>query len=390
MRRADLPDGGLPDLCLKGAAVLTDDGLDLRPVSLSGGLIAAEGGRAVDATGYLILPGIIDLHGDGFEHHMAPRRGAQTDPALGLRAVEAELAANGITTAVLAQFFSWEGGMRGPDFAETLARAVSGHDGLTDLRVQLRLEISLSDEFDRARALIEAAGIGYVVLNDHLPHTALAQGRRPPRLTGQALKSGRAPEAHLALLQRLHDGLPAARDALALLTNTLGARGVRLGSHDDSTPEDRARFRALGADICEFPETRAAAQAARDAGEPVVMGAPNVVRGGSHDGKVRAGDLISDGLVTALVSDYHYPSLHRAALKLWHSGMAMQDAWGLVSAGPAAIMGWHDRGRLAPGLRADMVVMDAERHRIEGVFCAGRIAHLTGGLAARMIGAGCA
>lgn len=383
----------LPDplsLRLFGAQILTEDGLATSDLSIADGIIAPGGGRAIDARGYLILPGLIDLHGDGFEHHMAPRRGAQTDPAEGLHAVEAELAANGITTAMLAQFFSWEGGMRSPDFAELLARAVADAQSLTDLRMQLRLEVSLAARFDSALALIESAGIGYVVLNDHLPHAALAQGKRPPRLTGQALKSGRSPEAHEALLHTLHEGLPEALAALVPVVARLRAKGVRIGSHDDRLPEDRARWRTMGADICEFPETRAAAQAACDAGEPVIMGAPNVVRGGSHDKKVRAEDLIAEGLVSALVSDYHYPSLHRAALKLWRSGMAIQQAWGLVSDGPAAIMGWTDRGRIAPGLRADLVLMAADSQRIEGAICAGRITYLTGSLASRMIGAGCA
>jgi alpha-D-ribose 1-methylphosphonate 5-triphosphate diphosphatase len=361
--------------------------LEPRELSIAEGLIAQSGGRAVDASGYLILPGIVDLHGDGFERHMAPRRGAQDDATAGLRATEAELAANGITTAVLAQFLSWEGGMRGPDFAETLARAVTTHDSLTDLRVQLRLEISLAEEFPRVLRLVEELGIAYVVLNDHLNHTALASGKRPPRLVGQALKSGRSPEAHEALLQRLHHGMPSAMAALADLTPRLRARGVRLGSHDDHGAEDRARFRALGADIAEFPETRDAALAAKAAGEPVIMGAPNIVRGGSHDGKIAAASLIADGLVDALVSDYHYPAPHRAALKLWQGGMDPGTAWGLVSAGPAALLGWTDRGRLAPGLRADLVLLDAATQSIDATICGGHVTHLRGALAARLIGA---
>lgn len=372
--------------CFTGAQVLSDSGLATGDVAIHGPLLARGAPRCVDASGYLILPGIIDLHGDGFEHHMAPRRGAQSDPMLGLRAVEAELAANGITTAMLAQFFSWEGGMRGPDFAEALVAAVAASDCATDLHIQLRLEVSLATAFDRARGLIERAGIRYVVLNDHLPHAALEKGKRPPRLTGQALKSGRSPEAHLALLHDLHAGMPAARAALAELTAELKAQGIRIASHDDASPDDRARNRALGADIAEFPEARAAAEAAFAAGEPVIMGAPNVVRGGSHDKKIAAGDLIRDGLVTALVSDYHYPSLHRAALRLWDEGLPLQDAWALISQGPAQIMGWSDRGAIAPGLRADVVMMEAATRRIEGVICAGKITHLSGALAARMVG----
>ena len=369
-----------------GAQVLREDGLALCDLSIADGVIAAGGGRAVDVSGYLILPGIVDLHGDGFERHMAPRRGAQMDPAQGLVAAEAELAANGITTAVLAQFWSWEGGQRGPDFARGIAEAVARATPLTDLRLQLRVEIALHKDFAAIADLVEAWDIPLVVLNDHLPHKALSAGKRPPGLTGQALKAGRSPEAHAALLARLHAGLPQAMRALAPLTARLAARGVRIGSHDDRTPEDRARFRALGADLAEFPETRAAAEAAKAAGEPVIMGAPNVLRGGSHDGKVAAGALIAAGLVDAIVSDYHYPAPHRAALKLWRGGMALVDAWALVSAGPAGVMGWTDRGRLLPGLRADLLLVEAASGRIDGTLCGGHVTCLRGPLAARLIG----
>ena len=373
-------------LRLTGAQVLGPDGLGHRCIAMENGVLTDTAHRDIDAAGYLILPGIIDLHGDGFEHHMAPRRGAQTDPQLGLRAVEAELAANGITTAMLAQFYSWEGGMRGPDFAETLIAAVGAYDAALDLHIQLRFELSLLDEFERVKALIKRHDIGYVVLNDHLNHTALSAGKRPPRLVGQALKSGRSPEDHMALLTRLHEQTPAALEALPDLTQWMTARGVKIGSHDDTTPDARARFRALGAKIAEFPETRATAEAAHAAGDPVIMGAPNVVRGGSHDGKVAARDLIGDGLVDALVSDYHYPAPHRAALALWDRGLALCDAWPLISSGPARVMGWTDRGMLAPGSRADIVVMNAATRRIEAVFSAGRAAYLCGAFAARLIG----
>ncbi|MEJ6394057.1 alpha-D-ribose 1-methylphosphonate 5-triphosphate diphosphatase [Gymnodinialimonas sp. 2305UL16-5] len=356
-------------------------------LSIAAGRVSGTRGPIVDARGYLILPGIIDLHGDGFERHLAPRRGAQLNVADGLPAVEAELASSGITTAMLAQFYSWEGGMRGPDFARRVASAVAGFDTRMDLRLQLRVEIGLREAFGDILALIDHTRIGYVVLNDHLPHDKLAQGKRPPRLTGQALKSGRSPEAHLALMQRLSSEMPLAEAALPGFTEALAARGCRIGSHDDPTPEIRARYRALGASIAEFPETRAAAEAAKAAGEPVIMGAPNVVRGNSHSGKVAATELIDAGLVDALVSDYHYAAIHRAALRLWDAGMPLAQAWALISSGPARIMGWTDRGRLLPGQRADLVVVDAQSRRIEATISAGHVTHLTGGFAARMVGA---
>jgi len=370
---------------LLGAEVLTPDGIHSAPVHVIGDLLGTEGDRRVDATGYLILPGIVDLHGDGFEHHLAPRRGAVQDLSLGLRALDAELAANGITTAVLAQFFSWEGGMRGPEFAERVAAAVATFDGLTDLRLQLRLEINLIEAYARALALIDAHGIGYVVFNDHLPHAALAAGKRPPRLTGQALKSGRSPEAHLALMQGLHARQAEVGPALDGLAAELSARGVRMGSHDDDTPERRARFRALGARIAEFPETRDTALAAKAAGDAVLMGAPNVVRGGSHDKNQSAGALLRDGAVDALVSDYHYPAPMTAAFRLVDEGMALPEVWPLISSKPAEILGLRDRGQIAEGLRADLCILNRATRQVEGTLVAGRFSHLSGGLAQRVL-----
>jgi alpha-D-ribose 1-methylphosphonate 5-triphosphate diphosphatase len=376
-----MPD--LPALRFTGAEILLPEGFAREALSLAAGRIAPGGGREIDLTGYRILPGIIDLHGDGFERHMAPRRGAVDHPAAGLAGLDAECGASGITTAVLAQFWSWEGGMRSPAFAATLAETLAQAETLTDMRLQLRVETHMIDTFEAMVALVAEHGIGYVVWNDHLPHAHLAAGKRPPRLTGQALKAGRAPEAHARLLRELHANGPAVPGAVAKVARRLAARGVRMGSHDDHTAEDRARFRAIGADICEFPETLAAADAAKAAGEPVIMGAPNVVRGGSHSGKVPAEDLIAAGLVDALVSDYHYPTPVRAAVTLG-ARLGWPAAWRLVAEGPARIMGWTDRGRLAEGLRADLVIMD-QAGRIEGTIAGGRVSWLSGGLAARML-----
>ena len=376
-----MPD--LPHLRLTGAEILYENGLCRDAISIAGGRIASSGGREINLSGFRILPGIIDLHGDGFERHMAPRRGAVDSPAAGLAGLDAECAASGITTAVLAQFWSWEGGMRSPEFAQTLAQALHAAETLTAMHLQLRVETHMIDTLDAMLALVRRAGISFVVWNDHLPHKHLAAGKRPPGLTGQALKAGRSPEDHATLLAALHANGPRLAAALAPITAELAALGVRMGSHDDNTPADRARFRAMGADLCEFPETEAAARAAKDAGEPVIMGAPNVVRGASHSGKVAAEALIAAGLVDALVSDYHYPTLARAALKLVPA-IGWAAAWGLISSGPARVMGWQDRGRIAPDARADLVIMDGQG-RICGTIAGGRVSHLSGALAARML-----
>lgn len=377
------------EMTLEGSRVLRPDGWDDAPVSVAGGRIAERAaGRRIDLSGYEIRAGIVDAHGDGFERHMAPRRGALRERDAGVVAVAAELAANGITTAVLAQFWSWEGGMRGPDFAEEVFSAVAAVAPTVpvDLRLQMRLETHYLEAFARAEAMIDRFGIPMVVFNDHLPHARLAEGRRPQRLTGQALKSGRNPEAHLALMQALHDAsdrVPAALDALCA---RLAEKGIAMGSHDDRTAEDRAAWRARGVRVSEFPETAEAARAGREGGDAIVLGAPNVVRGASHAGNASALDLVAEGLCDALASDYHYPAPARAARRCVELGLRDDAAaWAMVSDGPARLLGLDDRGRIEPGLRADLVVMEPATGRICATISGGEIAWMAGAVAARFL-----
>ncbi|MCW8842409.1 MAG: alpha-D-ribose 1-methylphosphonate 5-triphosphate diphosphatase, partial [Rhodobacteraceae bacterium] len=226
----------------------------------------------------------------------------------------------------------------------------------------------------------------YVVFNDHVPHDALAKGRRPPRLTGQALKAGRNPETHHALLQALHDHRDAVPEAVTALASRLAAKGVFLGSHDDNTAAERAQWRGRGAALAEFPETHEAAAAAHAAGDAVVLGAPNVVRGNSHKGNVSATDLLRDGIGDAIASDYHYPAMRQAVVRLVAENiMPFEEAWRLVSEGPARVLGLTDRGRIEIGKRADLVVMDPKTGRIGATFVAGRIAYMAGPIAARFL-----
>ncbi|MCE0505216.1 alpha-D-ribose 1-methylphosphonate 5-triphosphate diphosphatase [Roseivivax sp. GX 12232] len=375
-------------LRFRNARVLGPEGWHGADLEIAAGRFAApEADRVVDAAGYRLLPGIVDLHGDGFERHVAPRRGALHDTEGGLFATAAELAANGITTAYLAQFWSWEGGLRGPDFAEEVFAAWAAmRDRVEiDLRMQLRLETHMIDDFARAEATVAAHGIDYLVFNDHLQHKRLAEERRPKQMTGQALKSGRSPEAHFAYMLELHRNGPKVGPALDALAARLKAAGVRLGSHDDASAETRQGWRARGVAIAEFPETRAAAEAARAAGEAVIMGAPNVVRGSSHKRNVAAAELIAEGLCDALASDYHYPAPLSAVRRLVATGVCdWETAWSLVSEGPARVLGLSDRGRIAPGCRADLVVLDAE-DRVAATFAGGQVAYMTGEFAARML-----
>ena len=375
---------------LTGAEVLWPDGtLSSGTLSVADGRITDVAvGRVVNLSGYQVLPGIVDAHGDAFERHLAPRRGAMTDMAAGVLAAEAELAANGITSAVLAQFWSWEGGLRAPAYAARVFEAIAQVRPrvATDLIGQLRFETAMLDDYDHLPQTLKDWGLRYVVFNDHLPHDKLAAGKRPPRLTGQALKAGRNPDHHLEMMMGLHARraqVPVALDALAA---RLAEAGVRMGSHDDRNAQARADWHRRGVRIAEFPETPEAAEAARAVADAVVMGAPNVMRGGSHNGNVSAVDMVAMGLCDALASDYHYPSPRRAALMLAQSGVVeFGPAWALISAGPAQVLGLSDRGRLAPGLRADVVVLEPGSGRVVMTMAGGQVSYMSGPVVNRFL-----
>ena len=152
-------------------------------------------------------------------------------------------------------------------------------------------------------------------------------------------------------------------------------------SHDDESPAMRQAFRAQGVAIAEFPVNEETARDAAAAGDFIVFGAPNVVRGGSHTGWTKASDMIAKGLCSVLASDYYYPAPLLAAFRLAADGvLPLAAAWQLISSAPARAAGLADRGTLAAGQRADIILVDDTvplRPRIVAVVAAGRLVHLT-------------
>jgi alpha-D-ribose 1-methylphosphonate 5-triphosphate diphosphatase len=373
-------------LRLTRARTLTAEGLAVHPITVADGRVTDGPARELDLSGHLVLPGIIDLHGDGFERHLSPRPSAPFDKVKGLHSLAAELATNGITTAWLAQSWSWEGGHRSGAATLALLQALDAARSrlLPDVRVQLRLETHVIDEHPAVAEAVAVHGVDFVVFNNHLPEALEMAATRPHRFASWASQTSRTSEEMLAIVRKAEAQEPDVPSAVTAIAARFRALGVMMGSHDDATPACRAFFRGIGAPIAEFPTTVAAARAAHAAGEPVLMGAPNVVRGGSQTGNIAAADLIADGLVDALMSDYYYPALPQSALALVDAGVLdLPAAWDMISGAPARIMGLGDRGHLRVGARADIVVMNPETHRIEMTLANGRVAHLSGELARR-------
>ena len=291
-----------------------------------------------------------------------------------------------MTTAWLAQSWSWEGGHRGPEAAETLLAAMDHYrdHAVSDLRIQIRCETHTVDTGERLLSAVERHKVDYVVFNNHLEEALYLAREKPNEIALWAQKAGRTPEEHMRLVRAAFDQSPRVPRYLCAMAERFDALGVRYGSHDDPDGDTRERYSVLGARICEFPTARGPAAVAKAVGDHVVMGAPNIVRGGSQAGNINAARLVEENLCDVLVSDYHYPALAKAAFRMVDDGLCdLPKAWAMISTNAAHIMGLSDRGTLVQGKRADVAIVNAQTHAVEGPICAGRITHLTGEAAHR-------
>lgn len=378
------------EFAVTGARALLPDGtLEEAVVHIGGGRIAectAGVDRSVpqvDGRGLLLLPGIVDLHGDAFEHTLMPRSGVRFPVGLALAEVDRQLLANGITTAFHGITWSWEPGLRGRD---TVVEVIDAVEAMAprlgcDTRVHLRHELHNLDAEEEILQWLAEGRIGLLALNDHLE---MIQGRlaRAEKVSQYAERSGLDAGAYRKLVERVAARTPQVAGSVARLCRAAVAARLPVASHDDETPGMRLHYRTLGAAICEFPCNAETAREAVAAGESVVLGSPNVLRGRSHDGRLSARDAIASGLCTALASDYYYPALPSAPFYLSELGLCdFATAWRLVSAGPARAAGLTDRGSLAPGQRADLLLVDARdvlAPRVTATFVAGRMVQAQG------------
>jgi alpha-D-ribose 1-methylphosphonate 5-triphosphate diphosphatase len=245
-----------------------------------------------------------------------------------------------------------------------------------DTRCQLRYEIFNLAAEPEVRDWLDRRRIHALAFNDHLP-----PADKLPANFGQMLeRSGLRRDDFLMLVTRLRCRSDEVRGSVARLAERANASDVPLVSHDDASPADRRRFRSLGSRVSEFPMNIETAQEAALAGDQIVLGAPNVVRGRSHLGWIDATEMVSRGLCSILASDYYYPAPLAAAFRLYQRGAPLAKAWALVCEAPARAMKLDDRGRIEPGLRADLILVDAavlSRPRVVAVLVAGKIVYLT-------------
>jgi alpha-D-ribose 1-methylphosphonate 5-triphosphate diphosphatase len=371
----------MSDLTLSGARLLLADGT-IRPGSLvlaEGRIAEISGERAagLDAGGFLVLPGIVDLHGDAFERQLMPRPGVHFEPVAALVETDRQMLANGITTAYHGLTLSWEPGLRGIEAARAFLAALAEARPLlgADTRLHLRFETFNLEAEGEVLDWLASGLIDILAFNEHVDDI----GRDIARAKlGTYLGRTRLDEASfVSLFERVRARRVDVPAAIGRLAAAARAMGIPMVSHDDDSPADRRRYRALGCAISEFPVDLETARCAIEADESVILGAPNVVRGGSHTARLSAAAAAEAGLCTALTSDYYYPALLQAAYRLAGRGqLDFAQCWALVSGNPARAAGLTDRGAIAAGNRADLIVVDDRDRglpRVVAAFVAGRL-----------------
>jgi alpha-D-ribose 1-methylphosphonate 5-triphosphate diphosphatase len=355
-------------------AVLPDGVIDDAVVAVRNGVIAAVEPHPpglsvdVDGEGLLCIPGLVDTHSDGLEKERLPRPGAELPMEFALLSFEGKLRAAGVTTVFHGAGFEQSMGRGTPRTVEDAALfcdTIEGRpDGLVGHRILYRLDVRSAEGLVALKdRLATQAGQPLVSHEDHTPGIGQYAERAYYERYMVGSRGMTADEAvrHVDDLIAERSGrLGIREEAMGWLAEQALAGRIRLLGHDLTSEAEVDELVARGGAVAEFPTTLAAAQAARERGLPVVVGAPNVLRGSSHNGNASGRELIERGLVTSIASDYLPSGLLAAVFTLVAvTRVSLAAAVALVTSGPAEVAGLADRGRLQPGLRADLALIAA-------------------------------
>lgn len=368
----------LPPLRLTGATVLRDRQMQQRTVALADGRIAAGPFPAIDLSGYLILPGIIDLSSTALRHHRAFAPMDQSLPCL-----EAELAAAGVTTALIQDHWGWQDPTATPTSTADLIQAMKARKGC-NLRLQLVLDASALPQSDAVLGLRESGRLGTVLFRNRLSHDLALADTNPEEFAARARTAGHDPATLLATLRDAHDRRGEHPRRLCRLAEAFDASSTIYGSHQDPDGESREMFSLLGAKLCHTPAAYSAAAVAHAVGDPICAPARGIL--GPPDGDVSARTLVRAGKIDALSGGPAPADLARAAFALVDQNLCdLSQAWSLISSGPAQILRLPDRGEISPGKRADLTIINARTREVEATISKGRLSHLRGDAAGRFL-----
>ncbi|QKJ87665.1 alpha-D-ribose 1-methylphosphonate 5-triphosphate diphosphatase [Paramixta manurensis] len=322
---------------------------------------------ALDGEGGWLLPGLIELHTDNLDKFFMPRPNVDWPSHSAMSSHDALMVASGITTVLdaIAVGDVRDGGHRLDNLTKMIeAIRASQQRGLNRVehRLHLRCELPHDSTLPLFEQLMHLDELSLVSLMDHSPGQRQYASREKYREYYQG--KYRLDDRQMAQFEEEQLTLAARwsqpnRQAIAAHCRTAG---IALASHDDATAEHVEESHQIGSVIAEFPTTEAAARRSRELGLQVLMGAPNIVRGGSHSGNVAAHSLAELGLLDVLSSDYYPASLLDAAFRIAadeRNGYDIPRAAALVTANPARALGLTDRGIIAEGRRADLVLAHA-------------------------------
>jgi len=357
------------DLLLTNARIVLEDRIVDGALRVRDGRVTAidEGPSMVrgdsDLAGDYLIPGLVDLHTDALETHREPRRGVHWDGVSAAVAHDAVTVAAGITTVFDALCVGQIAGRAtDPSVLDGMVAGLVQAQALGLLRaehlVHLRCEVTDGEVARLLEPRIDHPLVRLVSVMDHAPgHRQMkdATHLRDTWMIGvNGMTADEADREIDALVDRSRNVAPVMRERVVALAR---GRGIAVASHDDESEEHIDLAAGLGIAIAEFPTTVEAARAAHGRGLKVLMGGPNLVRGGSHSGNVAAGDLAREGVLDALMSDYIMSSMLLGAFALTQPefGWTLPRAIATVTAHPAHVAGLGDRGRIAPGQRADLV-----------------------------------
>jgi len=363
-----------PETILTNARVVTIDAeFDGTVVVRDGRIVSVDEGRsdapgAMDLDGDYLLPGLVELHTDNLEKHFAPRPGVKWPSMPALMAHDTQIAAAGITTVFDSLAL---GDVRGETDRvrnkERMIEAIcsASERGVTRVehRLHLRCEIVAEDAVETVDRWIDLPIVGLISINDHTP--GQRQFLDPEKLRFYHTKKYGMTNDEFEVFRELSLALHA-RNAVkhrVEIVSRARARSLPIASHDDATREHVAEAVQNGMTIAEFPTTQEAAEASHEAGLAVLVGAPNVVLGGSHSGNIAAIDLIRAGNAQILSSDYVPASLMEGVFKLPQAGagITLSRAVRYASFNPARAVGLDDRGEIAVGKRADLIRVHVAR-----------------------------
>ena len=352
---------------LKNAKLVTPDEVVRGSLAISNGRVKSLDngslrGAARDMEGDYLLPGLIEMHTDNLERHMVPRPGVQWPSALSAAlAHDAEIISAGITTVLDSVYVGTP--MRDRNSRAKLLKAsiqaihLSREQGLerAEHLLHLRCEFAGENVIEQLAPHIDEPILALVSLMDHTPGQRQWADLPKWRLYHRD-KQWNDDEARKIVDQFTAMQREFAEPNRRAIVEMCRRRGLPMASHDDTTTEHVDEAHDMGISISEFPTTLAAAQKAASQGMHVVGGSPNLVRGESHSGNVSVRDLAQNGVMDCLSSDYVPRSLLHGLFYLHQAmGLPLHQAVALASAAPARALDLSDRGRLVPGLRADLV-----------------------------------